>query len=254
MRSEELRASAAPARAARQLLAVYEGLAARGAHLLGSLLGGAAPAQWERLPVDDAVDRADLFQWFYHCHAPEDRPDSVEHGHFHLFARRAYWEPLADAPSEAEFAKLAGRAPNAAATRHLVGIGLDAKGVPSSLFTVDSSVTGDAMLSASATLEALRSMRLDTGHRDVDRLIEAVCELSLPDARELLARRDEALRSRKAGGARGELLSEVALDLDTRIAAALSPKRSTRSPAREDPRRRAPAQARAEISAAARGR
>ena len=68
-------------RAASDLLAVYTGLAERQAHLLGDLLADAPPSQWERLPADDAVDVAGRYQWFYHAHAPEDRPAAPEHGH-----------------------------------------------------------------------------------------------------------------------------------------------------------------------------
>ena len=59
------------------------------------LMVNGPPAQWERLPADDALDCAGRFQWFYHCHAPEESPGAAEHGHFHLFAKRALWEPSA---------------------------------------------------------------------------------------------------------------------------------------------------------------
>ena len=256
VRSQEL-TPAARARAARQLLNVYAGLASREEHLLRGLLANGPPAQWERLPRDDAVDRAGMFQWFYHCHAPEDRPGTAEHGHFHLFAKRALWEPRAGEPDEIEFAKLAGAAPEDSGTRHLFGVSLDPKGVPSSLFAVDSSATGDAMMSVGGTLRALRAMKLDTGFPEIDRVLESVVALCDEDLRELLERRDEALRASGPGaGAEpgSDVLSETPIDLDRRLEAALRPTRPTRRPRQEDPRRPRPARARAETSAGPRGR
>jgi hypothetical protein len=256
---------AARAQAARQLLAVYGRLAANGTHLLDGLMTDRPPEQWERLPADDAVDRAGLFQWFYHCHAPEDRPGAAEHGHFHLFARRALWEPLACAPAELEFERFAGASPAGAETRHLLGVSLDAKGVPASLFVVDSSVTGDAMMSAVGTLSVLRALALDTGFPDIDRMLESVVRLCEGNLRELFDRRDEALRRRGNCGHDGaELLAEIAVDLDACIEGALRPKRKapdsptirrpTRRPGRAGQPPPRPAPARGETFAVPRGR
>ena len=256
VRSQEL-TPAARARAARRLLEVYAGLASRQAHLLGGLLADGPPAQWERLPADDAVDSSDLFQWFYHCHAPEDRPGAAEHGHFHLFAKRALWEPRVGEPDEIEFAKLAGAAPEESGTRHLLGVSLDAKGVPLSLFALDSSATGDAMLSVGGTLRALRAMKLDTGFLEIDRVLESVVALFDEDLQELLERRDEALRTRGRGAGSepgADVLSAISIDLDSRLEAALRATRPTRRQRQEDPRRPRPARARAETSAGPRGR
>jgi hypothetical protein len=74
-----------------RMLETYSKLAQRGAHLLGSLLGGQAPREWRHYPADDAIDQGSGFQWFYHSHSLEDRPGSAEHGHIHLFARRKLW-------------------------------------------------------------------------------------------------------------------------------------------------------------------
>ena len=229
MRAEELMGGLD--RVARELLGVYERLAVRGAHLLGELLAAGAPAAWERLPAQDAVDRAGRFQWFYHSHGAEDGRGEVEHGHFHLFARRELWEELAQDAEERAFLALAGGAPEAD-TRHLVAISLDAKGVPIALFAVDSRVSGDAMLSPRATLEALGGISLDTGHPELDRAIASVVSLCMPDIEELLSRRDDALRAaRLAQREPPEVLAKTRLDLDARLASALRPGRPARRPA-----------------------
>ena len=215
----------AAARAASDLLGVYAGLAERRAHLLGDLLAGAPTLQWERLPADDAVDTAGRYQWFYHSHAPEDRPAGPEHGHIHLFARRTLWESLPATPDARVFRTLCGNPRCDTGTRHLIAIGLDPKGLPISLFTVNSWVTGDLMLGADATAQVLAEIALDTGYPDIDRVIVSLAHLCGPDIHLLLAERDEALKTRDPGDVLEdrtlEVLSEAAIDLDERIARAL---------------------------------
>lgn len=213
------------AKAASDLLGVYAGLAERGAHLLGGLLAGAPPVQWERLPADDATDSAGRYQWFYHSHAPEDRPSDSEHGHIHLFARRALWEGLSVTPEERAFRKLCGKPSSNAGTRHLIAIGFDAKGLPISLFTVNSWVTGDLMLSADSTARLLCEIDLDTGHLEIDTMIVSLVRICQQDIETLLVERDRTLASRPPSGVMEdralEILSEVPLNLDAKMANAL---------------------------------
>lgn len=212
-------------RAGARLLEAYAGLARRGGHLFGSVLGGQAPKQWAHYPKEDAFCRSGGYQWFYHSHSPEDRPGAVEHGHIHLFARRPLWGRRLQSRSEKTFAKLCGN-PNPksnAKTRHLLAIGFDAKGIPISLFTVNSWVTGDRMLGADLTMDLLSKMELDTGNAEIDAVIESTVRLHLPELAELMASRDRAM-SAHAGLNRLddpalELLSEVRIDLDARLRA-----------------------------------
>lgn len=216
-----------------RLLEAYAGVAARGEHLLGRLLAGQAPRQWAHYPQDDAVDRASGYQWFYHSHSPEDRPGAAEHGHIHLFARKPLWGRRLQSGSERAFAELCGNPAAKPQTRHLLAIGFNAKGLPISLFTVNSWVTGDLMLGANLTLELLSSMALDSGYSEVDAVIESVVRLCAPQLQALMQRRDNALRSHPAPGKLQdealELLSEVRIDLDARLLA-LSAASQTRHP------------------------
>ena len=81
-------------------------------------------------------------------------------------------------------------------------------------------VTGDAMLSAQATLRLLDRMQLDTGHAEVDALIGALVRLCAPEICRLLCVRDDALMARAHEGTGTlddpelECLSEIAIDLD----------------------------------------
>ncbi|MDE2604477.1 MAG: hypothetical protein KGL68_01000 [Burkholderiales bacterium] len=204
-----------------RLLSAYAGLAQRGAHLFGDLLKGQAPRQWEHYPQDDALDTAGGYQWFYHSHSPEDRADAVEHGHVHLFARRPLWSRRLRSRAEREFSQLCGLPQATAGSRHLLAISFDAKGVPISLFTVNSWVTGDLMLSAGLTLELLASMRLDTGYPEIDTVIDSTVHLCLPEISELMRARDLALVAHTSPNRLEdpslELLSQIRIDLDTKL-------------------------------------
>lgn len=205
-----------------RLLQIYAGLAQRREHLLGQLLGDELPRQWRHYPEDDAIDQGSGFQWFYHSHSPEDRPGVSEHGHIHLFARRKLWSRRLRSAHEIEFACLADDPTRQVSTRHLITIGLDAKGIPISLFTVNSWVTGDFMLSASNTALLLEQMTLDTGNEDVDVVIECVVRLYQNEIRDLLVRRDALLYQKRAPGLLRdesfEMLSELAINVDEKLA------------------------------------
>jgi len=205
-----------------RLLETYAGLAQRGEHLLGQLLGGDLPRQWRHYPENDAIDQGSGFQWFYHSHSPEDRPGAFEHGHIHLFARRRLWSRRLRSAHEIEFASLADDPARQLSTRHLITIGLNAKGIPISLFTVNSWVTGDLMLSASNTALMLEQMTLATGNEDVDAVIECVVRLYKKEIQDLLVRRDALLYQRRSPGLLCdeslEVLSEIAINVDRKIA------------------------------------
>lgn len=206
------------------LLETYAELARRGEHLFGHVLAGQMPKQWAHYPDRDAVCRSGEYQWFYHSHSPEDRPGTLEHGHIHLFARRAIWGRRLQSKSEKEFASLCGNPSTKPNTRHLLAIGFDAKGIPISVFTINSWVTGDLMLGAKLTLELLSTMALDTGNAEIDAVIESTVRLCLPDLANLLAVRDRVLAD--CGGPNMlndpalELLSETQIDLDARLLSA----------------------------------
>ncbi len=218
------RQNANAARAAGQrLLRVYATLARRKAHLLDRLLAGHRPLQWAHYPDDDAIDESHGYQWFYHSHSPEDRPDTAEHGHFHLFARRKLWSRRLQSRCERAFAHLAEPDCADVDTRHLLGVGLNAKGIPISLFTVNSWVTGDLMLSAENTEALLAGLKLKTGHAAIDAVLECVVALCCVEIRGLLAARDQALfgwkRPRVLADKRLEILSETGIDIDARLRA-----------------------------------
>ena len=216
--------------AAIELLDCYGELARTQSHLLQDLLAGKAPVQWAHYPADDAFDSGGVYQWFYHSHSPEDRPGATEHGHIHLFVRTTALGGAATGKRERAFLALHGATPSDASTRHLLAIGLTPQGVPCSLFTVNSWVTGDQLLSAAATLPLLKDICLDTGHPIIDRVIVALLRLCVRDLPSLLRRRDASLAVARRPDASVfqdeslEGLSLLPLDLDQRIERTLRPR------------------------------
>lgn len=103
----------------------------------------------------------------------------------------------------------------------MLTIGFDAKGIPRTLFTVNSWVTGDLMLSASNTALLLDQMTLDTGNEDVDTVIECVVKLYKDEIQDLLLRRDSLLYQKRAPGILGderlEVLSDIAINVDQKL-------------------------------------
>lgn len=162
------------ARAAADVLAVQWQYASRGRSLAAAALAGARRfVEWEHHPRGDHVDRTSGARFFYHAH-PADERAAGEHGHFHLFVRTP------------------GRA---GSISHLVGISLDAKGLPLRLFTTNRWVTGEAWCDA-ATLGRLvprLSLRATGRLAPVARWLEGMVALHDDVVVELLHERDRRL-------------------------------------------------------------
>jgi len=178
-----------------QLLTCYEKLAADNQHLLQALINGAAVEQWQHLPEDDAIDSSSGYQWFYHCHAPEDRGalDASEHGHFHLFARGPSLAALPKQLRTQDCLRPIYGASIEPSTRHLLCVALNAKGVPIEIFTVNGWVTGDAMVDAEASAWLLQNMELSTGYEAIDIVLKNIVALFATEIDEVLISRDHFL-------------------------------------------------------------
>ncbi|MDE2428869.1 MAG: hypothetical protein KGM99_09085 [Burkholderiales bacterium] len=213
--------------AAEALLACYAELAADKSHLLSEILHDSVPRQWAHYPDDDVIDRTNGYQFFYHSHSPEDRDATGEHGHFHVFARQDVHGDAIDTDTEQDFLmQLNGEQPAHANTIHLLCVALDAKGVPTALFTVNRWVTGDHLLSAATTLRLLFSFSVHTQHElRINKWLTALLALFRPQIEQLLMERDKALRKlaekrRKSDLLEDEsveLLSSIPIDIDLQI-------------------------------------
>lgn len=181
--------------------------------LVQSWVRGAAVQSLDHYPPDGVVDRRNGSQLFYHCH----RSGSAEHGHVHLFwhatrsGRRRYLGPASTRRLGDSWARTA--------PSHLVAIGLDARGLPVSLFTVNQWVTGGHWFDAPTTLGMARRFGLQAvpGHEDSCAWASGFVQLYEPVIGRLLAARDRRLaRSGPLHDAlddrRIEIVSSVQLD------------------------------------------
>lgn len=162
------------AQAATDALAVQWQYASQGRSLAEAALAGSRQfVEWAHYPREDHVDRASGMRFYYHAHPADERAPG-EHGHFHLFVAAA------GAPD---------------AISHLVGLSLDAKGLPLRLFTTNHWVTGDVWADADALVALLPGVRLHATGRlaPVARWLTAMVRLYRDEIADLLRERDRRL-------------------------------------------------------------
>ncbi|MBK6005201.1 hypothetical protein JJB11_03775 [Ramlibacter ginsenosidimutans] len=186
----------ARAQAADEVIAVQWHYASRGRSLAAAALAGAQRfVEWSHHPREDHVDAASGARFYYHAHPAGERAEG-EHGHFHLFV------PTPGQPD---------------AISHLVGISLDARGLPLRLFTTNQWVTGEAWRDA-PRMEALIagfSLRAHGRLAPVARWLTAMVRLYDAEIIQLLHERD-----RRVGG-RGAALQDRSLHITSQRAVSL---------------------------------
>ena len=194
--------------AARVSLNGFRQATLRHGSLIQSWVGRADVVALEHYPPGGVVDRQRGSQFFYHCH----RADGAEHGHVHLFwhatrsGRRRRLAPTTNTSTatEAEWSR--------SAPTHLISIGLDARGLPVSLFSVNQWVTGGHWFDAPTTLCMLNRFELRDvpGHTESCAWITAFVQLYAPTVASVLAARDRRLaRQNNPARARGDRRIEV---------------------------------------------
>jgi hypothetical protein len=92
---------------------------------------------WQHYPDQDARDSSGRWQFYYHAHEAGDARHEAEHGHIHLFARDAQGH-----------------------LTHLVGLALDARGVPVMWFCTNQWVTGEHWSPAAELIRQLQTLEL----------------------------------------------------------------------------------------------
>lgn len=149
---------------------------------------GASVVALEHYPEGGIVDRRRGSQFFYHSH----RGGDGEHGHLHLFwhatrsGRRRHLG-ASGVPRNEEWKR--------SAPSHLVAIGLDARGLPVSIFSVNHWVTDGHWFDADTTLGMIRRFELKgiTGHDDSCDWLTAFVRLYEPVIARVLRSRDRHL-------------------------------------------------------------
>jgi len=158
-----------------------------GMNLVGEVLKGQGEfIELEHYPKDDVFDNETHSQYYYHAH----RSDADEHGHFHAFIRTGSLgvniEPL-DYPLASEPWPLGDDA-----IGHLVGISMDASGLPIGLFGANRWVTAETCYPAEALIELLPRFSVEHAWPSwpVNRWISAMLVLFRPHIETLLIHRD----------------------------------------------------------------
>ena len=165
-------------------LAAFTEVTAQHGSLVQSFVRGAELRAYEHHPGGDVVDLRNGSQCFYHCH----RAGTAEHGHLHLF-----WHATAGGRRR-YLARETQRWVRTAPT-HLIAIGLDARGLPVSMFTVNRWVSDGHWFAASQVLGMLQRFRLQAvpGHEAAGRWLTHFVQMYLPVAQRLLVQRDAHL-------------------------------------------------------------
>ncbi|MEB0137570.1 MULTISPECIES: DUF6969 family protein [unclassified Undibacterium] len=199
-------------KAAQIVVASVHTLSLQGLQIVQSVLADAEFLEWQHYPAEDVRDNRRASQYFYHAHPGLQRP-FVEHGHFHLFVH-----------AQSLGLRRAGRAPSPA---HLLAVSMDARGMPTGLFTVNRWVTKGAWLSRQECALGLQHFQIGARHgqRPVNQFLTALLRLYAPQIEHLLIARDEVLAELAHGrsnrqvfaDSRYEVLSYLPIDLSTDI-------------------------------------
>lgn len=178
-------------RAARASVDSFSRVTQRHGSLIQSWVGGVPVVALEHYPDGGVVDRRRGSQFFYHSH----RACDAEHGHLHLFwhATRSGQRRHLGKPSATGAGHWSRSAPS-----HLIAIGLDARGLPVSIFSVNHWVTDGHWFNAGRTLEMLRrfEVRAVGEHEDSCRWLTAFIRLYEPVIARVLRARDRVLLDR----------------------------------------------------------
>lgn len=179
--------------------------------LIQSWVRGAEVTALDHYPKGDVIDRRHGAQLFYHCH----REGDTEHGHVHVFChatrsgRRRYISQQISQQS----------AHSRTAPSHLLAIGLDARGLPISLFTVNRWVTGGYWFDAQTTLRLLQRFKIQgvKNHARSCEWVSGFVRMYEPLIEKLLHKRDQRLTragplEKALDNQRIEILSSINLD------------------------------------------
>jgi hypothetical protein len=202
--SAELRGSLS---AAHLSLEGFSRATAESGSLIQSWVGGVPVSAMEHYPPSDVTDLQQGFQFFYHCH----RAGGLEHGHVHLFAHATRSGRRSRGRGE--------RSGSRTDPSHLIAVGLDARGLPVSMFTVNQWVTGGHWLDAPTTLRWLQRLTLSSvpSHASSCQWLAGFVHMYLPIAARLLRQRDfwldrQSDRVRAMADSRAEVLSSARID------------------------------------------
>lgn len=170
------------------------------------------PDAWQHYPPHDVVNGEWRARWYYHCHAPGDRPEG-EHGHFHCFIGRQAFSrgirPLIAPPD--------GRKPRPSLV-HIAALAIGTDGLPLAWSATNRWLTDEWLYPASAISEKIPQISFagDQGDPLVNDWITAILRASHSLLAELLAWRDDYLLQHDPTGENYEVenVARMPINLD----------------------------------------
>lgn len=196
-------------RSAAESVAAFARATERHGSLIRAWVGDEAPRSLEHYPPGGVVDTRRGAEYFYHCH----RADAPEHGHLHLFGHATRSGRRRDSRR---------RPWRRAAPSHLIAIGLDARGLPVSLFTVNRWVTGGHWFDAATTLALVDRFLPEAGADpgdgadDASVWLRSFVRLYRPLIARVLRARDRRL-ARAGGGHAEAALDDRAIEVASSV-------------------------------------
>lgn len=170
--------------------------------------------KFKHYPTQGISDPTNYSQYYYHAHREQ------EHGHFHLF-----FQPKGIPESVTPLSPSPRQTPSPV---HLVAISVSQEGVPIKLFTINRWTTGDPWYKSEDVQEMLTRYRVTPAepYEYVSRSLNAIVCLFMPQIRELIALREQAVNKWRnqypeidpLEDRRLDILSQVPIDLELQIA------------------------------------
>ena len=179
--------------AGEDILECYRVLLKTGDNIVGEVLRDQGTFyEWNHYPKGDVYDHASHSQYFYHAHPTELR--GGEHGHFHTFLRAKGMSPgVAPAPYDGDVEWPSGDN----ALSHLIGISMDRKGFPITLFAANRWVTGETWYGADDVCDMIDRFIIDHARPSwpVNRWVTGMLRLFNPHVVALVRERDNAIEA-----------------------------------------------------------
>lgn len=138
----------------------------------------------QRYPSNDIIDQRNGYQYFYHSH----RHGSQEHGHLHLFYH-------ATKSGQRRYINQNSKPWVRTAPSHLFAVGLDERGLPISIFTVNRWITEGHWFNAETVMNMVRGfdVQVNNEYSQSALWLTGFIGMYLPLIARLLQMRDEAL-------------------------------------------------------------
>ncbi|MCB1107490.1 MAG: hypothetical protein KDK76_05270 [Chlamydiia bacterium] len=194
-------------------------LAKTGSHIVDKVLEGHGVCyEMDHYPLEDTFDQETYSQYYYHIHR------GGEHGHFHLFLRQGgmekemvplFYDTHNETPSDID------------TYAHLIGISMDEKGRPQSLFTTNRWVTGEDWYQSNDVKKMVDHFHITHAHPSfvVNRWLDAMLALFRLQINTLIDQRDVILHAYGKGipltkvieDHKLEIISEKEISVETQI-------------------------------------